>query len=74
MPQISPLAASSSFPLSFYAKAFAVGLVLGAGLEATMSLTSFYDSLRIAEGKKVAREMAEMERLNEEIKSGVGEA
>lgn len=43
-------------------------------MEATMSLTSFYDSLRIAEGKKVAREMAEMERLNEEIKSGVGEA
>ncbi|KXS16857.1 hypothetical protein M427DRAFT_68871 [Gonapodya prolifera JEL478] len=44
-------------PRSFYTKSFGIGLALGCVMEATMSLTGFYDSLRIAEGKKRYKEM-----------------
>lgn len=68
LPDLPPEIATTKFPLSFYAKAFAIGLVLGSLLEALMSTTGFYDSLREAEGRKAAREMAELSKIADEMK------
>lgn len=67
MPKLDPELTTTKFPASFYYKAFAIGFVLGGLLEGLMATTGFYNSLRVAEGKKLAREEEEMMKLIAEM-------
>ncbi|KAJ3152049.1 hypothetical protein HDU89_001696 [Geranomyces variabilis] len=54
-------------PWTFYGIAFAFGFAMGSALEYSVVKTGYYDILRFAEARRVAKDRMEIEEANEKL-------